>query len=91
VKSPRTFAEPTPFGQARAAAIWAGRGCQGAVDHLMTDGEDEFVHAVWNLLPGYCTWQDALLRIVRGEVGPDVGVAVSFLARKNAERRGQRP
>lgn len=78
MKFPRTKATPAPFGPERAEEIWAQRGLEHEVSHAMTDGEDEYVHAVWSTMPGHTCWADAFHRIRLGKVPPAADVNVTI-------------
>lgn len=62
-------APPTPFGAARAEAIWSQRELEHDLDGSgMTDGEHNYVRAVWAAMPGHTSWMDAFWRVMRGQV-----------------------
>lgn len=60
-----TVAVPTPFGKARADAIWASRGIQWTL--AMTDGEIAYVDALWATMDGDTHWLNAFWSIQQGD------------------------
>ena len=61
-------ATPEPFGAERAAAIWAQRLLQGAVEHAMTKPEVAYVYAVWDTMGGSSCWMSAFYAILNGQI-----------------------
>lgn len=49
----------------RAQSVWAQRGIQHKVEHLLTPEELAHVRKVWNHLPGNTTWMDAFQMLCR--------------------------
>lgn len=52
---------------------WKNGGCllvggKGPQVPPVTDAEDDYIHQVWDGMPGHTCYYDALLRIIRGEV-----------------------
>jgi hypothetical protein len=52
----------------RAQAVWAQRGAQHKVEHLLTPEELAHVRKVWNHLPGNSTWMDAFQLLCKAHV-----------------------
>jgi len=59
--------EPTPFGPCRADQIWSHMQYGEFPYHAASDGEIAYIHAVWDTMPGWTSFQDAFSRIAKGK------------------------
>lgn len=54
--------------QKRAQEVWAQRGLQNRVDHLLTPEEYAYVIRVWDAIPsGRSSWMSAFFLILNGQ------------------------
>lgn len=59
-----------PFDRERARAIWAERGMQNTVDHVMTNDERAYIAALWDHMPNNSMWISAFFSVLNGQPLP---------------------